>query len=121
MVDGKAYNWMGGAPGADLVDQQSMKYTSTKTTFTSNVGGKVQMTASFLSPVFPDDLRRQSIPSSYLEVSVKSLDGRSHHVQVYCDVTGGRSLVHLGLVNCIWIMKTDIYCRVCFRRQQPSY
>ncbi|KAK5992210.1 Glutaminase A [Cladobotryum mycophilum] len=87
-VDGKAYNWMGGAPGADNADQVSLKYTSTKSTFTFNVGGKVQMIAEFLSPVFPDDYRRQSIPFSYLKVSVASLDGRSHSVQIYSDVSG---------------------------------
>jgi hypothetical protein len=91
MVDGKPYNWMGGAPGADNVDQQALKYTSTRTTFIFNAGGLVQLVAEFLSPVFPDDLRRQSIPFSYLKVSVVSLDGRSHHVQIYTDVSGGTS------------------------------
>ncbi|KAH6604549.1 glutaminase a [Trichoderma cornu-damae] len=87
-VDGQVYNWMGGAPGASNVDQQSLKYTSTRTTFTMNVAGKVQLVAEFFSPVFPDDLRRQSIPFSYLSVSVASLDGRSHQVQIYTDVSG---------------------------------
>lgn len=91
-VDGKTYNWMGGAPGADNVDQQSLKYTSTRTTFTMNVGGQVQMIAEFFSPVYPDDLRRQSIPFSYLRISTASLDGRSHSVQIYADVSGGKSL-----------------------------
>lgn len=89
-VDGKAYNWMGGAPGAGNADQESLKYTSTRTTFTLNVGGLVQMAAEFFSPVYPDDLRRQSVPFSYLKVSVVSLDGRSHHVQIYADVSGGK-------------------------------
>lgn len=80
---------MGAAPGADNVDQQSLKYTSTRTTFVMNVGGLVQMAAEFLSPVYPDDLRRQSVPFSYLKISVVSLDGRSHSVQIYSDVSGG--------------------------------
>ncbi|KAL7933233.1 DUF1793 domain-containing protein [Trichoderma chlorosporum] len=87
-VDGKVYNWMGGAPGADNVDQQSLKYTSTKTTFTMNVGGRVRLIAEFFSPVYPDDLRRQSIPFSYLRISTATLDGRSHEVQIYADVSG---------------------------------
>lgn len=89
-VDGKVYNWMGAAPGANNVDQESLKYTSTRTTFTMNVGGLVQMAAEFFSPVYPDDLRRQSVPFSYLKISVVSLDGRSHSVQVYSDVSGGK-------------------------------
>ncbi|GFP57022.1 glutaminase A [Trichoderma asperellum] len=88
MVDGKAYNWMGAAPGADNVEQVSLKYTSTRTTFIMNVGGSVQMAAEFFSPVYPDDMRRQSIPFSYLKVSVVSLDGGPHSVQIYCDVSG---------------------------------
>lgn len=89
-VDGKAYNWMGGAPGAGNVNQESLKYTSTRTTFTMNVGGLVRMAAEFFSPVYPDDLRRQSVPFSYLKISVVSLDGRSHNVQIYSDVSGGK-------------------------------
>lgn len=81
---------MGAAPGAGNVDQESLKYTSTRTTFTMNVGGLVQMAAEFLSPVYPDDLRRQSVPFSYLKISVVSLDGRSHSVQIYSDVSGGK-------------------------------
>lgn len=92
MVDGKAYNWMGAAPGADNVEQVSLKYTSTRTTFIMNVGGSVQMAAEFFSPVYPDDMRRQSIPFSYLKVSVVSLDGGPHSVQIYCDVSGGKQL-----------------------------
>ncbi|PHH67709.1 hypothetical protein CDD80_590 [Ophiocordyceps camponoti-rufipedis] len=88
-VDGKAFNWMGDAPvKAPNVDQVSLEYTSTKTTFIMNVDGKVQLKAEFLSPVYPDDLRRQSITSSYLQVSARSLDGRPHNVQIYCDVSG---------------------------------
>ena len=36
----------------------------------------------------PSDLVNQSLPFSYLGVSVKSNDGNSHSVQVYTDITG---------------------------------
>ncbi|PHH66882.1 hypothetical protein CDD81_5234 [Ophiocordyceps australis] len=88
MVDGKPFNWMGAAPGAPVVDQRSLEYTSTQTTFVMNVDKKVEMNINFLTPVYYDDLRRQSITSSYLEVSVRSLDGQQHSVQIYCDVSG---------------------------------
>lgn len=87
-VDGKSYNWMGGAPGAPNVDQVSMDYTSTRSNFNMSVAGKVSMRIEFLSPVYPEDLRRQSIPFSYMNVAVKSLDGASHSVQIYADVSG---------------------------------
>lgn len=87
-VDGKVYSWMGGQPDIELVNQTALSYTSTKTEFVMNVANKVQMRIRFLSPVFPTDIKRQSIPFSYLDVGVESLDGRSHSVQVYCDVSG---------------------------------
>ncbi|KAI0386749.1 glutaminase A [Hypomontagnella monticulosa] len=86
-VDGKAYNWLGAPPGADLVDQTDFSYTSTRSTFVMNVGGKVEMNVTFLSPVTPSDLKRQSLVFSYLEVGVHSLDGASHDVQLYADVS----------------------------------
>ncbi|KOS22950.1 hypothetical protein ESCO_003469 [Escovopsis weberi] len=78
---------MGNAPGPGNVDQISLDYTSTKSVFTFSVAGKVQLTAEFLSPVFPDDYKRQSIPFSYLKVSASPLDGKAHSVQVYVDVS----------------------------------
>ncbi|KAG5990664.1 hypothetical protein E4U54_004051, partial [Claviceps lovelessii] len=87
-VDGKNYNWMGAAAGAPHVDQLSMDYTSTRTNFNMSVAGKVSMNIEFLSPVYPDDLRRQSIPFSYMNVAVRSLDGASHKVQLYADISG---------------------------------
>ena len=88
-VDGENYNWMGAHPGATLVEQTSLEITSTRSIFTVNAGGLVEMKIEFLSPVYTDDLRRQSITSSYLEVSVRSLDGNEHDVQLYADVSGG--------------------------------
>ncbi|KAK6438484.1 hypothetical protein LTR95_005320 [Oleoguttula sp. CCFEE 5521] len=49
--------------------------------------GQVQMKISFLSPVSPDDLLRSSLPYSYLEVDVQSVDGKQHDVQVYTDIS----------------------------------
>ncbi|CAJ2502899.1 Uu.00g102930.m01.CDS01 [Anthostomella pinea] len=85
-VDGTPYTWMG-APGggAALVDQTDFSYTSTRSTFVMNVGGKVEMNITFLSPVTPTDLKRQSLVFSYLDVAVTSLDGASHDVQLYAD------------------------------------
>lgn len=54
-----------------------------------DVGGLVTMNITFLSPVNPNDLRRQSLTFSYLDVVVSSADGASHDVQLYSDVTAG--------------------------------
>jgi hypothetical protein len=42
----------------------------------------------FLSPVEAGDLRRQSIPMSYVMVTASSIDGQGHDVQVYLDISG---------------------------------
>ncbi|KAK4100063.1 DUF1793-domain-containing protein [Parathielavia hyrcaniae] len=87
-VDGVTYNWMGGAPGPSLVKQLSLEYTSTKSIFTFDVAGKVTMIVTFLSPVYPDDMARQSQQFSYISLKTRSGDGTPHDVQVYMDVSG---------------------------------
>ncbi|KAI1443276.1 glutaminase A [Annulohypoxylon stygium] len=86
-VDGTAYNWLGAPPGADLVNQTEFSYTSTRSSFVMNVADKVEMNITFLTPVTPNDLKRQSLVFSYLEVAVSSLDGATHDVQLYADVS----------------------------------
>jgi len=54
-----------------------------------NVAGKVEMIITFLSPVTPDDLKRQSLTFSYLHVAVSSMDGKAHDVQLYSDISAG--------------------------------
>ncbi|KAI1362352.1 glutaminase GtaA [Xylaria arbuscula] len=87
-VDGTAYQWMGAVPNSVNVDQTEFSYTSTRSNFVMNVGDKVEMNITFLSPVTPNDLKRQSLTFSYLDVDVHSLDGDSHDVQLYADVSG---------------------------------
>lgn len=48
----------------------------------------VALHASFLSPVTPADLFRQSLPFSYLHLTAESLDGQPHDVDVYSEVNG---------------------------------
>ncbi|KAL6237071.1 hypothetical protein BDW75DRAFT_249538 [Aspergillus navahoensis] len=96
-VDGQVYTWMG-LPGSTTVNQTAYEYTSTKSIFTMHIGDMVEMKITFLSPITPNDLRRQALVFSYLDVSVTSLDGQSHSVQVYTDisaefVSGDRSAI----------------------------
>ncbi|PQE33344.1 putative glutaminase protein [Rutstroemia sp. NJR-2017a WRK4] len=104
MVDGEPWAWMGWPRAADGVailqgaEQTAFEYTSTKSIFTFDVGGKINLTATFLSPLTPHDLRRQSLVMSYLHVEVVSSDGKAHNVSVYADisaewVSGNRSAV----------------------------
>ena len=87
-VDGNTYTWMG-LPGSTTVNQTAFEYTSTKSIFTMNVEDKLEMNITFLSPVAPTDFKRQSLVFSYLNVEVSSLDGQTHDVQVYADISAG--------------------------------
>ncbi|KAI0455038.1 glutaminase GtaA [Xylaria acuta] len=97
-VDGTTYQWMGAVPNTQNVDQTEFSYTSTRSNFVMNVGGKVEMNITFLSPVTPNDLKRQSLTFSYLDVGVHSLDGADHDVQLYADVSGEWASGDLGAV-----------------------
>lgn len=113
-VDGRVYNWMGGTDGGKpLVKQVSLEYTSTRSIFTFDVEGKVELIVTFLSPVFLNDFTRQSQQFSYISTRVKSTDGSQHSVQVYMDVSGGK--VSLTLNRSPISNKS---CRV--RQRQPQ-
>lgn len=71
------------------MNQTAFSYTSTRSIFTLDVDGKVQMTVTFLSPVTPTDYMRQSLVFTYLDVAVQSLDGAEHDVQLYSDISAG--------------------------------
>lgn len=111
MVDGIVYTWMGVpaqcAPGGRAAVQESLSFTASQTVFSFTAGAvnvctlqyfvdpakakscrNPQVTATFLSPLTPTDLVRQSLPYSYLNVSVTSIDGQAHSVQMYTDITG---------------------------------
>ena len=90
-VDGAVYNWLGAAPGPSLVTQTAFEYTSTRSIFTFNVAGKIQMKAIFMTPVYPDDLVKKSLQYSYVETTFQSIDGGSHDVKVYMDISGGKN------------------------------
>ncbi|KAF2770000.1 GTA glutaminase A [Teratosphaeria nubilosa] len=87
-VDNVTYAWMGN-PDQNKVyaNQTAYEYTSTRSIFTFNVGGYVELNATFLSTVTPNDLLRSSLPYSYLETTVSSIDGQEHDVQLYTDIS----------------------------------
>jgi hypothetical protein len=66
-----------------------------------DVGGVVQMNITFFSPITPNDLRRQSLPFSYMNVAVHSSDGNSHNVQLYADISAGSFFHPKFQVTCL--------------------
>jgi len=69
------------------LDQTLLEVTPTRSRFHLQ-GGGVSLVVEFLSPVEPGDLRRQSIPMSYILMTASSLDGARHDVQLYFDISG---------------------------------
>ncbi|KAF2468830.1 glutaminase GtaA [Lindgomyces ingoldianus] len=86
-VDGNAFAWMGAPKSIKTATQTAYEYTSTKSIFTIEVDGKVSMKVTFLSPLTPEDFKRQSLIFSYMQVEVSSLDGSNHDVQLYTDIS----------------------------------
>ena len=79
-----------------------------------DVAGLVEMNITFLSPITPSDLKRQSLIFSYLDVSVTSTDGAAHDVQLYTDVTAGKSFRSLSVVSALL---TILFNRMGFWRK----
>jgi len=90
-VDNTTYEWLGYPSSAlaniESVTTQSIEYTATKSVFTISAG-KVGVNVTFLTPITLDDLRRQSLPASYMSLSFWSLDKKSHSVSLYSDIDG---------------------------------
>lgn len=68
------------------MNQTDFSYTATRSIFTMSAG-PVEMVVTFLSGVTPDDLVRSSLPSTYMNVDIKSTDGEQHSVQLYSDIS----------------------------------
>jgi len=68
------------------------------------VANKISMNVTFISPITPTDLKKQSIIGTYLQVTIASIDGLMHAVQLYADTSAGMcmqifSLAFFFLVN----------------------
>lgn len=89
-VDNETFTWMGAPKDIPTAKQIAYEYTATRSIFTIEVDDKVALTITFLSPLTPKDLRRQSLSFSYMNVEVSSLDGIAHDVQICTDVSAGK-------------------------------
>jgi glutaminase A-like protein/uncharacterized protein DUF5127/ricin-type beta-trefoil lectin protein len=91
-IDGSAYVFMGSPALPNAVPFPTMRQTASVLTATSSQfvleQAGVQLDVTFLSPVEPGDLRRQSMPLSYVTLAATSLDGFAHRVQIYLDISG---------------------------------
>jgi hypothetical protein len=91
-IDGTSFLFLGapGLPNANpfpTMRQISVTTTATKSEFVLQRAG-IELTVTFLSPVSPGDLQRQSQPLSYIAMTARSIDSKSHKVAVYFDISG---------------------------------
>ena len=70
------------------LDQTILRMTPTRSRFEMQ-GAGIGLVVEFLSPVEPNDVKRQAIPMSYVNVTARSIDGKAHEVQLYLDISGG--------------------------------
>jgi hypothetical protein len=91
-IDGTAYVFLGNPALPNTNPLPTMRQTSTEITATHSryvlQKAGVELTVSFFSPVEPGDLRRQSMPLSYVTATARSLDGSGHRVSLYFDISG---------------------------------
>jgi len=90
-VNGQTYEFMGHPTQDDIgtklqAKQVSLKVTPTQSIFTFNAG-PIALAVNFFTPIDPTDLKRLSLPASYISVSAWSLDATTHEVQVYLDMS----------------------------------
>ena len=90
VIDGVSYVFIGAPTLPDFsprgMIQTDLTVTPTKSRFTLQ-GGGIELTVTFLSPVEPGDLRRQSVPLSYISLQAHSIDGKAHRVALYLDIS----------------------------------
>ncbi|CAO1618701.1 unnamed protein product [Jaminaea pallidilutea] len=89
-IDNTTYQWMGDAFGNTVragkdAQQVSAEYTSTRSIFRFEADG-VQFNVTFMTPIWPHDFVRQSIPLSYLHFQVDSASASGRSVQMYVDI-----------------------------------
>jgi hypothetical protein len=87
-VDGKNYRYLGDADRAiPALAEIHRKVTPTRTVVTLQ-SPEIELTLTFLTPAFPDDLKVMARPVTYLTWDVKARDGRQHAVSLYLDAEG---------------------------------
>ncbi|EMD37588.1 hypothetical protein CERSUDRAFT_114227 [Gelatoporia subvermispora B] len=91
IVDGTTYQWLGDwsdhpAPNVIPANLTGFEITPTRTILAIRAGA-MELNVTFLTPVEPFDLVRQSLPFSYLALEATSIDGQDHDFQVYADIS----------------------------------
>lgn len=95
IIDGKPKRFMGKAalqdqsefPEPEALVQTDVTVEPVTTRYTFQ-GGGIELNVQFTTPLLLDDLDLLSRPVTYVTFQVRSIDGESHQVKIYFDVTG---------------------------------
>lgn len=85
-IDGVDYRFMG-LGKAQAMEQTSLSVTATCSAYRFQAAG-VELCLEFWTPLLLDDLDVMSRPCSYLDMAVRSLDGKSHEVEIAWEFAG---------------------------------
>ena len=87
-VDGKNYRYLGDANrNLPVLEETHREITPTRTVVNLQCA-EIELTVTFLTPAFPEDLRVMARPITYLTWDVKSRDDAEHDVSLYFDADG---------------------------------
>jgi hypothetical protein len=114
-VDGVAYRYMGKWRALPAMEQTDLKVLPTRTIFRFEAGG-IELLATFLTPLLPQDLDVMSRPATYVLFSARSVDGKSHAVSIYFDVMAALAVNTLDQeVNCFRLKmgQTSVLAAAC--------
>ena len=85
-IDGTDYRFMG-LGKAPAMEQTELSVTATCTAYGFRAAG-VELSLEFWTPLLLDDLDVMSRPCSYVEMAVRSLDGKPHEVELAWTFSG---------------------------------
>ncbi|KAI0762087.1 hypothetical protein BD413DRAFT_643854 [Trametes elegans] len=88
-VDNQSYSWLGNDTDPHPftpANVTNVQITPTRSTYVMQAG-PLNISVTFLSPIEPADWVLQSLPFSYVSVAGESLDGKTHSVQLYSDIS----------------------------------
>ncbi len=85
-IDGTDYRFMG-LGKAESMEQTDLSVTATCTTYRFQAAG-VELCLEFWTPLLLDDLDVMSRPCSYVDMAVRSLDGKPHKVELAWEFSG---------------------------------
>lgn len=80
IIDGEENVFLGYEPNVKKIKQKSLDVSALITTAVY-ANEKIELTARFMTPLFPDDIKLLARPVSYLVLTYKNLDGKAHGVR----------------------------------------